>query len=678
MNSPKRKRFIVFLLAVVALGALPFSSFGQNPRNMARINQLRGKAWKVGQVQVIVHFVVPNIEALTAASAKFWGEDKTSVIAGERTLADTNLIKTIEYNSWKIVTELQGTDFDVISRFDYLPFITLRVSPQALAVLENSANVLGLAEDIPRRLIDPVAGVEEETKRGEPAGDGRVEPMLAESAVLVGAKAAWEMGYTGAGWYVAILDTGIRSTHQFFSGKNIVEACRAKGRDGTGGAGNCPNGQAIQNGPGSAVHYSSAYEGYDHGTHVSGIAAGNNGTPLGGSVLNGIAKGADIIAVKIFSKFTASDCGGSPCVMAWDSDIIAGMDYVYSLRSTYNIASVNLSLGGGQFSFACDGQSYKASIDLLRSAGIATAIATGNSWWCGSISSPGCISTSVAVGSTTKSDVRSDFSNYHATMQKLFAPGESIQSSTGASDSSYEYWSGTSMATPHVTGAWALLKQAVPGGSVDDLLEALQITGKSIVTSCAATAMPRIQIDAALESLISLPRFNLTTAANPSAGGTVTPAGTTSYFEGKNVQVRATASKGYVFTGWSGDLSGTTNPASIIMNGTKSITANFGLGKTLNAPVLLEPMDNAAGQAVSVTLKWQDTNSSPQETNYRVRIKKAGGIYVYKILAANTVSFLKKGLAKGKTYYWSVRAKGNGTTTKNSAFPADRKFTTAQ
>jgi uncharacterized repeat protein (TIGR02543 family) len=671
MNSPKRKRLIVFLLAIVALGALPFSSFGQNPRNMARINQLREKAWKVGQVQVIVHFVVPDIEALTAASANFCGEDKTAEISAARTMADTSLIKTIEYNSWKIVTELQGTDFDTVSRFDYLPFIVLRVAPDALTVLENSANVLGLEEDFPRKLIDPVDKAEEETTGGEQTDDGRVEPMLAQSAALVGATTVWGMGYTGAGWYVAILDTGIRPTHQFFTGKTIIEACRAKGKDGKVTAGDCPNGKWTQDGPGSAVHYSSAYEGYDHGTHVSGIAAGNYGS------LAGIAKGANIIAVKIFSKFTASQCGGSPCVMAWDSDIIAGMDYVYSLRSTYNISSVNLSLGGGQYSSACDGQSYKASIDLLRSAGIATAIATGNNGWCGSVSSPGCTSTSVAVGSTDKSDVRSDFSNYHATMQKLFAPGSSIQSSTGASDSSYQYWDGTSMATPHVTGAWALLKQAFPSAGVTDLLNALQTTGKSI-SSCASTALPRIQIEKALQYLQSLAHYNLTTAANPSAGGTVTPAGTTSYFEGKNAQVKATANKGYVFTGWSGDLTGTTNPASIIMNGTKSITANFSLGKTLNAPVLLEPADNAAGQAVSVTLKWMDTNSSPQETNYRVRIKKAGGIYVYKILPANTMSFLKKGLAKGKTYYWSIRAKGNGTTTKNSAFPADRKFTTAQ
>ncbi len=71
-------------------------------------------------------------------------------------------------------------------------------------------------------------------------------------------------------------------------------------------------------------------------------------------------------------------------------------------------------------------------------------------------------------------------------MQKLFAPGVSIYSSTGDSDNSYESWDGTSMATPHVAGAWALIKQAIPGGSVTDILTALQSTGESINTTCSS------------------------------------------------------------------------------------------------------------------------------------------------------------------------------------------------
>jgi uncharacterized repeat protein (TIGR02543 family) len=160
--------------------------------------------------------------------------------------------------------------------------------------------------------------------------------------------------------------------------------------------------------------------------------------------------------------------------------------------------------------------------------------------------------------------------------------------------------------------------------------------------------------------------YGLTTAANPAAGGTVTPPGTSYYSQGQSVQVQAAAKPGYVFTGWSRDLSGTTNPATLTVSGPKAVTANFKSGKVLNAAVLLDPANNASGQPTSVTLRWQDTNSSPQEQKYRVRIKKAGGAYVNITLAANTIQYVKSGLTPGKVYYWNVQALGTGTTTKNS------------
>jgi uncharacterized repeat protein (TIGR01451 family)/uncharacterized repeat protein (TIGR02543 family) len=172
--------------------------------------------------------------------------------------------------------------------------------------------------------------------------------------------------------------------------------------------------------------------------------------------------------------------------------------------------------------------------------------------------------------------------------------------------------------------------------------------------------------------------YSLTTAANPAAGGTVIPAGTNYYNKDQSVQVQATAKSGYVFTGWSGDLSGPMNPATIAISGSKTVTANFVSGKTLNAPTLVEPSNNAAGQSSSVTLKWQDTNSSPQELKYKVRIKKAGGAYASYTLAPNAVQYIKSGLTPGKLYYWNVQAQGTGTTTKNSVWAnggIDFKFT---
>jgi subtilisin family serine protease len=468
--------------------------------------------------------------------------------------------------AWKVVTQLQGTEFEEVARFDYVPFIALRVSPQALAVLESSPDILGIEENAVHKLIDPVKDGEE-TAKSEPEKEGIAQPMLADTAILVGAKALWDIGITGSGWYVAILDTGIRSSHQFFTGKTIIEACRALGRDGNPGAGDCPNGQAIQNGPGSAAHYPNTYAGYDHGTHVAGIAAGNYGS------LAGMAKGANIIAVKVFSKFTASDCGGSPCVGAYTSDTVAGLSFVYSLRGTYHIASANMSLGSGAYSGFCDSAGYKAAIDLLRSVGVATAIATGNDGYCGYISSPGCTSTGVSVGSTTKSDAESSFNNWNKTTQRLFAPGSSIQSSTGDSDSSYAFWNGTSMATPHVTGAWALIKQAVPAGTVTEILNALQVTGKAIYSPCDSysKAISRIQIDSAVGYLAA---YTLT--IQTSAFGTTNPApGVHGYPLGSTVPVTAIPNTYATFYNWTGDASGAANPVSVYINRSKTIKANF-------------------------------------------------------------------------------------------------------
>jgi hypothetical protein len=398
----------------------------------------------------------------------------------------------------EVIYSLGGTEHYTNHTYSSLPYLALSVSEEALAILETLPEVINIWEDTAMKLPLPVKGGQEQVaKDGASSSGGPDKPNLDVSAGLVGADAAWSMGYTGSGWYVAILDTGIRGTHEFFTGKTIVEACYALGADGAAGAGDCPNGTSSMTGAGSAVHHANTYQSWDHGTHVSGIATGNNGA------LFGVAKDADIIAVQVFSKFTAGDCGGTPCVMSWNSDSAAGLDYVYSIRGSYSIASANMSLGGGANPSACDSDIRKTAIDNLRAAGIATAIATGNDGYCSIVNAPACISSCVSVGSSTDADLESYFNNWHPTMQRLFAPGSYINSSTGDSNTSYESWNGTSMATPHVAGAWAILKQAFPTGSVTALEAALRDTGVAITSICDGYTTPisRIQVDDAMLSL---------------------------------------------------------------------------------------------------------------------------------------------------------------------------------
>src|SRR5947207_7324497 len=112
------------------------------------------------------------------------------------------------------------------------------------------------------------------------------------------------------------------------------------------------------------------------------------------------------MAVQEFSEITnAINCGGSaPCMGAFTSDIIAGLERVYAMAPDLNVVSVNMSLGGNTFAAPCDNEPYKPIIDNLRSIGVATVVAAGNSSATSGISTPACISTAISVGSTDKSN----------------------------------------------------------------------------------------------------------------------------------------------------------------------------------------------------------------------------------------------------------------------------------
>ncbi|MEE9297060.1 MAG: S8 family serine peptidase [Phycisphaerae bacterium] len=470
------------------------------PIRAAQFADLRAIARDQGSVRVIAELSVPNIDALLAASR---GARDAAVGAQ----ADGQLKTAIDPVVQAELRKLAGLNYTVNRTYASIPFVALTVQLGALNALEASAVIVGINEDS----LD--------------------DPSLINTVNIVGASASWAKGADGTGWTVAVLDTGIRATHEFFAGKTIQQACFAKGTSGVAGAGDCPNGSDTQIGGNAAQHHAAAPFSY-HGTHVAGIAVGNGpGGP--GVPLAGVAKGADLIAVQVFSQFfnTCSASGGAcvvdtdcppgetcgpcnnvaSCVLSFASDQIKGLDHVFSLRFNKNIASVNMSLGGGKFNdqAACDASTAgrKASIDNLRGAGIATVIASGNDGNCNGISRPGCISSAIAVGATDDADVEASFSNYDTVgMLDLYAPGVEVLSSWGNADNGYTNLWGTSMATPHVAGAFAIMKQATAGAGVTDIFNMLQGNGQSIVGRCVPVpAQRRIQIDAAINSKTPLP-----------------------------------------------------------------------------------------------------------------------------------------------------------------------------
>ncbi|MFD0658399.1 S8 family peptidase [Thermocatellispora tengchongensis] len=331
--------------------------------------------------------------------------------------------------------------------------------------------------------------------------DRAYPPSLASSIKVIGADQAHAAGTTGAGQTIVVMDTGVDRDHPFLAGRVVDEACfSATSEEGLPLESLCPNGQASQTGPGSAdAETAKCLDGTvnlcDHGTHVAGIAAGAG---VAGAPGPGVAPGANIIAIQIFSRVNDPEtCGGTAsCLLAFDSTLRLGLDHVATLTGRHKIAAVNLSLGGGLSDVACDtaeeAADLKPKIDALLAQGVATVVAAGNEAFDGS-AFPGCISSAVTVGATDDGDAIAPFSN-RGPLLDFFAPGVEIDSSVP--DDAYTGYSGTSMAAPHVAGALALLKEKFPDAPVTELIDKLRASGRGIVYGNVTT--PRIDVNAAL------------------------------------------------------------------------------------------------------------------------------------------------------------------------------------
>ena len=318
-------------------------------------------------------------------------------------------------------------------------------------------------------------------------------PTLHESNVLIESDEMWNQSptITGAGKAIAILDTGVESGHPMFAddagnSRVVSQFCAST----TAGAVTsfCPNGVATSSAIGSGEDCPANIAGCGHGTHVAGIAAGSTVFLLNVGTLRGVAPEAQIIAAQVFSEVNdITFCNVAPCVGSYTSDQILALEHVLSLDQSeggvLDIASVNMSLGGGRYYGSCDNDSpaLTSVINNLTDAGIAVVIASGNSGYGDSVSSPSCISSAVATGSTTKQDAVSGFSNVASVLVDVLAPGSSIWSADLGG--TYSQKSGTSMAAPHVAGAWALMHQATSDNSekaVAAVLHRFQQTGTPI------------------------------------------------------------------------------------------------------------------------------------------------------------------------------------------------------
>lgn len=299
--------------------------------------------------------------------------------------------------------------------------------------------------------------------------DGRVKAALSESVPQVGAPQAWAAGYDGTGVTVAVLDTGVDATHPDLAGQVGEKVSFVPGED------------------------TSDVDG--HGTHVASTIAGT-GAASGGT-LKGVAPGADLIVGKVLGN----DGYGA------DSWVLAGMQW--AAESGADV--VSMSLGDPAPTDGSDPMS--AAVDALSARyGTLFVIAAGNSGP-ETIGAPGAAASALTVGAVDKQDALAYFSSTGplfrtgAIKPDIAAPGVDINAARSQQmpegTGMYQSISGTSMATPHVSGAAAILAQQHPDWSGQRLKDALMSSAKGLDYTPYEVGTGRLDVAAAVAGTVT-------------------------------------------------------------------------------------------------------------------------------------------------------------------------------
>ncbi|WP_237103016.1 S8 family serine peptidase [Nonomuraea sp. MG754425] len=276
--------------------------------------------------------------------------------------------------------------------------------------------------------------------------DAKVKVDLAESVPMIGAPAAWAAGFDGTGVKVAVLDTGIDTGHPDLAGKVTESRSFIEGQD--------------------------VQDGHGHGTHVASTIVGS-GAASGGRN-KGVAPGAQLIVGKVLDNSGSGEVSG----------VIEGMEWAAHSGAKL----VSMSLGGDPTDGTDPGS--QAVDNLTAETGTLFVLAAGNLGAAETINMPGAAESALTVAAVDKSDKLADFSSQGPRLggglkPDIAAPGANIVAARAAGttmgtpvDDHYTGASGTSMATPHVAGAAAILAQEHPDWKAAQLKAALMSTAK--------------------------------------------------------------------------------------------------------------------------------------------------------------------------------------------------------
>ncbi|MEU2670520.1 S8 family serine peptidase [Streptomyces sp. NPDC007164] len=299
--------------------------------------------------------------------------------------------------------------------------------------------------------------------------DRKVQATLDKSTKQVGADLAWAAGYDGKGTKVAVLDTGVDAEHPDLKGRvaaseNFTDSDSTDDRQG-------------------------------HGTHTISTVGGT-GAASGGKK-KGVAPGADLLAGKVLN-----DSGSGA-----ESWIIAGMQWAVDQKADV----VSMSLGSPEPTDCTDPMSVAAE-ELAQNKGTLFVIAAGNAGpTLNTVSSPGCAPSVLTVGAVDRDDTTAQFSSRgpvigsHTLKPEITAPGVNISAAAAGGRGVYAYqsMSGTSMATPHVAGAAAIVKQRHPDWTAQQIKAALVSSAKSdIPGDVRETGGGRLDVKAAIDTTL--------------------------------------------------------------------------------------------------------------------------------------------------------------------------------
>jgi subtilisin family serine protease len=441
----------------------------------SRMLVLAGAPWLAGTL----HAAEADVDALLAAQLAHSGRAEVFVelgsgaeLAAAAAIGDRGARRQYVYDTL--------TAHAAASQRELKAFLDRRAIGYESFWIDNSVYLRAADAALVRELAARADVVRLRAERHLPLGGapapGATAPAAVEPNILrIHADDVWAQGYTGQGIVVASIDTGVRYTH---------EALRGQYRG--------------NNGDGS---YSHDYHWWDprhglaepadnngHGTHLLGIGVGGDGFgPLANDI--GVAPGARWIAAKgcesascsQFSLLSAAQWVACPTrVDGSDPDCAQAPDVVDNGWG---------GAGGDPW--------YQAAVHAWRAAGIVPVFSAGASGpGCRTVGSPADYANVIGVGASDANDVLMSFSGrgpgtFRPLKPDFVAPGENIRSASSASDSAYVIYSGTSMATSHVTGTVALVLSVRPDPGYAAILRALALGAERALgappspTSCA-------------------------------------------------------------------------------------------------------------------------------------------------------------------------------------------------